>query len=121
MYILALGLSKRFDVSLSVVRQREDIKAAGGSQPTLGGLSFCPPHTELVLTGPSGGRHSLPVNPLGLRLGDLQPATYKLRCSVRVHSGNRANALARKPEKQVRVKNPPYEREGISEIKKLIS
>jgi len=40
MYIFALGCSKRFDVSPSVVRQRVDIKAARGATSTLGGLSL---------------------------------------------------------------------------------
>ena len=40
MRIFALGMSKRIDVSLPVVRQREDIKAAWGAHSTLGGLSY---------------------------------------------------------------------------------
>lgn len=40
MQVSALGCSKRLDVSLPVVRQREDIKAAWGATSTLGGLSL---------------------------------------------------------------------------------
>ena len=40
MYIFALEMSKRIDVSPSVVKQRADIKAAWGAHLTLGGLSL---------------------------------------------------------------------------------
>ena len=85
MQVFALGMSKRFDVSLPVVRQREDIKAAWGAHSTLGGLSFCPTtNTGCLICRPSGT--PLPANDNRRSCGD-SPLDYNDQHVPVVHRG----------------------------------